>query len=66
MPEPEGGSPAKTEAAPTPAAGAKSKLIPILIAVGVFVVFVIVFPAWSLEQQCKPPRAGQEKVKADR
>ncbi len=71
MPEPEGGSPAKVEASPSPAAGSKSKLIPILAAAIVFVAFVIVF---SLKygvfssSNVKPPTAeqtAQDKVKSD-
>ncbi|MCX6832970.1 MAG: hypothetical protein NT028_12745 [candidate division Zixibacteria bacterium] len=71
MPEPEGGSPAKTEASPTPAAGSKSKLIPILGAVAVFVVFVIVFSlkygVFSSNNVKTPTaeQAAQDKVKAD-
>ncbi|TFH59374.1 MAG: hypothetical protein E4G91_09010 [Candidatus Zixiibacteriota bacterium] len=62
MPEPEGGSPAKVEGSPSPAAGSKSKLIPILGAAIVFVVFVIIF---SLKygvfssSNVKPPTAEQ-------
>jgi flagellar motility protein MotE (MotC chaperone) len=71
MPELEGGSPAKTEATPTPVAGSKSKLIPILVAVGVFVLFVIVFSlkygVFSSSNVKAPTaeQATQEKVKAD-
>lgn len=71
MPEPEGGSPAKTEVSPTPATGSKSKLIPILAAVGVFVVFVIVFSlkygVFSSTNVKTPTaeQAAQDKVKAD-
>ncbi|GEM_PF-1399993 len=45
MPEPEGGSPAKVEGSPGPAPGSKSKskMIPILGAASVFVLFVIIF-----------------------
>jgi flagellar motility protein MotE (MotC chaperone) len=71
MPEPEGGSPAKVEGSPSPAAGSKSKLIPIMGAAIVFVAFVIVF---SLKYgvfssaNVKPPtaeQAAQEKIKSD-
>jgi flagellar motility protein MotE (MotC chaperone) len=71
MPEPEGGNPAKTEVSPTPAAGSKSKLILILAAVGVFVVFVIVFSlkygVFSSANVKAPTaeHAAQDKVKAD-
>jgi hypothetical protein len=71
MPEPEGGSPAKVEGSPSPAAGSKSKLIPILGAAIVFVAFIIVFSlkygVFSSSNVKAPTaeQAAQDKVKAD-
>ena len=43
MPEPEGGNAAKTEGAPASPGASKSKLIPIIGGVAVFVIFVVIF-----------------------
>lgn len=70
MPELEGGNAAKTEGAPASPGGSKSKLIPIVGGVAVFVVFVVVFSlkygVFSSANVTQPTsEVNPEKAKAD-
>jgi flagellar motility protein MotE (MotC chaperone) len=70
MPELDGGNAAKTEGAPASPSGSKSKLIPIVGGVAVFVVFVVIFSLkYGVFSSAKAPETAAEvspqKARAD-